>query len=238
MPSAIRSAVLTNRLLARLPLDAVQRIAGLDKHVTLERGAVLCESGQLLRHVYFPLSGSISLMIAFDGGAALEVGTVGREGMFGIPVVLGARRSPQQAVVRLGGSAIRLGAPELLEELRRGGRLTARLGLYVHALMCRLEQAAGCAAFHSIDKRVARSMLAAQDRTGSPEVRITQAMLATLLGVTRGSVTLAAQALQVRGLIRYSRGLVTVLDRAGLLDAACSCYERDNRFLPGLETRQ
>jgi CRP-like cAMP-binding protein len=238
LPSSIRSTVRANRLLARLPLEELRRIATVSKGVDLLLGEVLCEPDQLLRYVYFPLAGSISLMLTFDGDEGLEVGSVGREGMFGVPVLLGARRSPHHAVVRTAGTAIRLDATELLVQVQRSPALATRLGLYVHALMCRLEQAAGCTAFHPIDGRVARSMLTAQDRAGESDFQLTQATLAGLLGVTRGSITLAAQALQVRGLIQYSRGLVTVLNRAGLLDAACSCYAADSRFLPGLATPQ
>lgn len=217
--------MIENSLLAAVPRKAYQRmLAGLEP-VTLNFGEVLYEPGETIRHVYFPGASLVSLLTLADGHLALEVGLIGREGMVGIPLVLGHSRSLVRALVQGEGAALRMTSAKFLREFRDNPLLQRELYRYTHALMAQISQTAACNRFHVVEKRLARWLLMTHDRVKSDQFRMTHEFLGHMLGVRRVGVTKAAQALQKRGLIRYSRGNITILDRKSLEASACECYE-------------
>lgn len=213
-----------NSLLAAVPRKVYARLlAGLEP-VTLNFGEVLYEPGQAIRHVYFPDASLVSLLTLADGHLALEVGLIGREGMVGIPLVLGHHVSAVRALVQGSGTALRMASATFIKELRLSLPLQRELYSYVHTLMAQISQTAACNRFHVVEQRLARWLLMTHDRVKSDHFRMTQEFLGHMLGVRRVGVTKAAQVLQERGLINYSRGAITILDRKGLESAACACY--------------
>jgi CRP-like cAMP-binding protein len=214
-----------NRLLAALPRKDYRHLMGDLEQVALSYGEVLYEPGEQIRHVYFPNDSVISLLTLVDRHRALEVGLVGREGMVGIPLALEISISPVRALVHGPGTAMRMNAAPFLKELRQSHALQRELHRYTYSLMAQITQTAACNRFHVIEARLARWLLMTQDRVKSSSFRLTQEFLAQMLGVRRVGVTKAARALQQDGLIGYSRGNITILDRKGLETAACSCYE-------------
>lgn len=214
-----------NSLLAALSRnDRGRLIAGLEP-VTLKFGDVLYEPGEKIRHVYFPRNALVSLLVLADGHLALEVGLIGREGMVGVPLVLGAGTSSVRALVQGGGTALRMVSARFRREFNHGATLRRELYRYTHALMAQISQSAACNRFHVVERRLARWLLMTHDRVKSDRFRMTQEFIAHMLGVRRVGVTRAAQTLQERKLVHYSRGVITVLDRAGLESAACQCYD-------------
>jgi len=218
-----------NQLIALLPRRERVALLAACETVHLELGTVLCEAGEPTRHVYFPSSCSISLVSAIEGDLGLEVGMVGREGMLGAQLVLGVNTIPLHALVQDGGTARRFAAARFRRELSRSKALQGVLNRYVYVLMAQLAISAACMRFHLVEPRLARLLLMTQDRAHSDNFHLTHEFLARLLGVRRVGITGAACALQRHGLIRYHRGDITVLDRAGLEAAACSCYAADRR---------
>jgi CRP-like cAMP-binding protein len=216
-----------NRLLAALPKSDRRRIlAGCDT-VQLGIAEVLYAPWQPLTSVYFPTSSFMSLMMPSADSVAFEVGLIGNEGMLGIALVLDGELSPERAVVLGAGSALRMDAAFLRREFGRSESLRRRLGRYVQVRISQLAQAAVCAHFHLLEARLARRLLMTQDRARASSFNATQEGLASKLGVRRVGVTKAASSLQQRRLIHYSRGDITVLDRRGLMSAACRCYKSD-----------
>ena len=220
-----RQAPIENSLLAALPRNEYRRLlAGLEP-VTLTFGEILYEPGETIRDVYFPGASLVSLLTLADGHLALEVGLIGREGMVGIPLVLGHTKSPVRALVQGTGTAMRMASAHFREEFRLSLPLQQELYGYTHTLMAQISQTAACNRFHVVETRLARWLLMTHDRVKSDQFRMTHEFLGHMLGVRRVGVTRAAQALQKRKLISYSRGDITVLDRRGLEAAACECYE-------------
>jgi CRP-like cAMP-binding protein len=225
-----------NRLLAALPKSDRRRIlAGCDT-VQLGIADVLYAPWQPLTSVYFPTSSFMSLVMPTADSAAFEVGLVGNEGMLGLALVLDGDQSPERAVVLGAGSALRMDVGFLRREFGRSEALRRRLGRYVHVRMSQLAQATVCAHFHLLEARLARRLLMTQDRARGNTFNATQEGLASKLGVRRVGVTKAASSLQQRGLIHYSRGDMTVLDRRGLMSAACRCYKSDRDSYDRLRT--
>jgi CRP-like cAMP-binding protein len=198
--------------------------------VELVLSTVLSEHGEPTRYVYFPIDGFISLLTQIDGKPALEVGMVGREGMVGAQLALGVLTSPLHAVVQGEGSAWRIGATAFRRELAQSAALQRGLNRYVYVLMSQLAESAGCLRFHQIGPRLARWLLMSQDRAHRDSFHVTQEFLAYMLGVRRVGITAAAGDLQRSGLISYTRGELTVLNRRSLETAACSCYAADRRI--------
>ena len=224
MPAAVPRRP-ANRLLAALPPRTYRRMSGACEHVSLEFGQVLCEPGDALRHVYFPLDSLISLLAAVDNGEALEVGLVGREGVAGMALALGNRTSPVRELVQGAGKALRMPARRFVEELVNTPTLRRLVDRCVFVAMSTAMQIAACNKSHLLEARLARWLLMVRDRLGRSEFYLTQDFLARMLGVRRAGVNEAAGALQRRRLIDYSRGKVRLLDAKALRPAACSCYE-------------
>jgi CRP-like cAMP-binding protein len=225
MTASSPQASIANGLLAALPRkDYKSMFAGLEP-VTLTLGEVLYEPGDTISHVYFPSASLVSLLTLADGHLALEVGIVGRDGMVGIPLVLGHTTSSVRALVQGEGAALRMKAGIFLKLFRLSPPLQRELYLYIHALMAQISQTAACNRFHVVESRLARWLLMTHDRVQRDEFCMTQEFLGHMLGVRRVGVTKAAQALQKNNLIKYSRGNITLLDRTGLEAAACGCYK-------------
>jgi CRP-like cAMP-binding protein len=211
-----------NRLLESLPRHDRQGFLARCKHIELAAGVVLWEPEQRVRCVLFPTSGYISL-IKPDTGRPLG-GLVGSEGMVGLPLVLGVGVTPQKAVVQADGAFWRIGATAFRREFERSPPLRRVLNRYVYVILRQTVQIANCAHTHDLDTRLARWLLTTADRVHASEFRITQEFISSMLGVRRAGVTQAASFLKHRGLIRYKRGHLAILDRPGLQAAACECY--------------
>jgi len=222
-------ALAENHLIALLPRSDRESLLAACETVRLDLGTVLCEPGEPTRHVYFPNDCSISLVSAIEGEPGLEVGMVGREGMLGAQLVLGVSAIPLHALVQGAGTARRIPAVRFRHALSASKALRLALNRYVYVLMAQLATSAACTRFHKVEPRLARWLLMTQDRAHSDSFHLTHEFLARMLGVRRVGITGAASDLQRHGLIRYHRGDITVLDRAGLEVAACSCYAADRR---------
>jgi CRP-like cAMP-binding protein len=226
--SALRAPP-TNQLLAALPKDEYRRLAPSLKPFSLVLGDVIYEPGDLIRRVFFPTSGIVSLLANVDEGGTLEVGIVGREGLVGMPVFMGVKTSPNHAVVQGAGSALTLTAAALRTSTSDGQSLPRLLQRYAYSLWSQLSQSAVCNQNHSIDARLARWLLMTRDRMGSDEFQLTQEFLSNMLGVRREAVNKAAGDLQRQNVIRYSRGTLTILKPALLTAIACKCYRTIKR---------
>jgi CRP-like cAMP-binding protein len=219
-----------NRLLAFLPRKDYQRLrAGLEQ-VTLTFGDILYEPEQPIRYVYFPNNSLISLLTLADGHLALEVGMVGLEGMVGTPVALGINDSPVRALVQGKGTAMRMTSAHFHNEFSQCVPLQQLMYRYMHVLMAQVTQTAACNRFHVVEQRLARWLLMTLDRVRADHFVLTQEFLSHMLGVRRVGVTKASSVLQKRKLISYSRGNITILDRAGLEAYACGCYRTVNDY--------
>jgi CRP-like cAMP-binding protein len=186
---------------------------------------VLYQSGTASRYVYFPNEGMVSLLAVADRRSALEVGLVGAEGMVGVSAALGAASSPVRAMVQGAGSAMRTTAARFRRELERNPTLRREVERCAYVAMATAMQVAVCNKEHLLEARLARWLLMTRDRVAADRFRFTQEFIALMLGVRRAGVTGAASTLQRRGLIRYSRGSMQILDRKRLRETSCSCYE-------------
>jgi CRP-like cAMP-binding protein len=223
-PARTKPAAATNRLLAALPLADRRRFLARCEHVELVAGEVLYQADSPLRHVYFPTGAFISMVTPLAACAGLEVALVGREGMVGVAPLLGVLVSPLNHLVQGAGSAWRMPVGTFRSALARSPALRRRLGRYAFVKMHEFAQTAACTRFHEVKERLARQLLMTQDRSRSDQFQVTHEFLAYMLGVRRVGVTKAASSLQNRGLIRYSRGNITILDRPGLEASSCGCY--------------
>jgi CRP-like cAMP-binding protein len=214
-----------NRILAALPRKQYERLLPHLKKIDLTQGEILHQSGDRIEQVYFPNSGMVSLVTVMSDGACVEVGVVGREGMVGIPLVLGDDISQSQAIVQVADGAMKLRANILREEIERGGELQNLLQRFVIAHLKQISQTAACNRNHHIGERLAYWLLTCQDSVGNSRLRLTQDFISQMLGVRRAGVSEAAMTLQGLGLIQYSRGDITILDRAGLEEFSCECFK-------------
>ncbi|HEY7064409.1 MAG TPA: Crp/Fnr family transcriptional regulator [Chloroflexota bacterium] len=212
-----------NRLLAALPRESYGRLRPKLEQVALRLKDILWEKDAPITHVYFPLNGVISMISIMDDGAAVEVGTVGNEGLVGVPVVLGATRTPLRAFAQVPGVALRMRSDDLRDELNDNPPLRDLLQRYTQALFVMLAQASACNRAHATSQRMALWLLMCLDRVGADTFPLTQEFLAMMLGVRRATVTQEAGRFQEMGAIAYHRGILTVTDRP-LLEAACECY--------------
>ncbi len=217
--------LLQNRLLASLPAADRDKLRPHFELMAYELAHPLIIPGQPIRYAYFPISCLASLVIVLEDGSTVESSSVGREGMVGIPVILGAVTTPMQTVIQIPGEALRIDSEILKEQFERSGALHSVLTRYVHTLFMIASQSAACNRRHGVDARLARWLLTSSDGVGSNQLAITQEFLAAMLGVRRAGVTEAAVKLQSAGWIAYSRGFVEVLDRRALERAACECYD-------------
>ena len=216
---------IANSLLAALPREDYQSLLGELEPLTLSSGEVLYEPGERIRHVYFPGDAQVSLLIVMPDRKALEVGLVGREGMVGIPLVLGAEVSSVRVLVQGSGSALRMKAASFREALARCLPLQRELYRYAYAKLGQARQTAACNRFHQVEARLASWLLLTRHRVRSDQFHLTHEFVAATLGIRRVGVTNAAGALQRRKLISYRRGNIRILDRKGLKAASCGCYE-------------
>jgi len=213
-----------NRLLEALTRRERERLDGKLEPACLPFNETLYDAGGPIAHVYFPRNCVLSLVTEVDG-EAVEVGTVGNEGMAGLPVFLGTGTIPSRCYCQVPGDALRMPADALAEEVRGGGALHDVLLKYTHYLLAQATQAAACNRLHTAEERLCRWLLMTRDQVGSDWFPLTQEFMAQMLGVRRATVSLTASALQHAGLIKYSRGKVTVLDPEGLEGASCGCYQ-------------
>lgn len=218
-----------NHLIELLPRRDRQRLLALAEPVQLEIGELLSEPGQLASHVYFPVDGFVSMVTRIDDQAVLEVGMVGREGMLGTHLALGVDRTPLQVRVQGAGASWRFGRTAFRAELARCAPLQQVVDRYLDVRMAQLASAVACQRFHLIVPRLARWLLMCQDRAHANHLHLTHETVASMLGVRRVGITVAAGLLQRSGLIEYRRGELRVLDRRRLKATACSCYALDRR---------
>lgn len=214
----------SNRLLAKLPKNEYQRLLPKLKTVNLVFGEELYEPGDVIKFVYFPNNSIISLISETSETSGLEVGMVGNEGMAGLAVFMGVGLSATRALVQGAGSAMRMSSATVRTEANRLGSLHHLLHRYSHSLLTQISQSSACNRFHLVDARLARWLLMTKDRLGAEEFPLTQEFLSNMLGVRREGVSRAAGALQAGKLIRYSRGVITILNRRGLEAKSCQCY--------------
>ncbi|QCB45427.1 Crp/Fnr family transcriptional regulator [Hydrogenophaga sp. PAMC20947] len=213
-----------NQLLAAMPAPAWLRIGPLMEAVDLPLGQVLYESGGKMTHVYFPINAIISLLYVMEDGASAEIAVVGNEGLVGIALFMGGETTPSRAVVQSAGKGYRLRAADIKEEFSRSGPVLHLLLRYTQALITQMAQTAVCNRHHSLDQQLCRWLLLSLDRLSSNELVMTQELIANMLGVRREGVTEAALKLQKLGLIKYTRGHITVVDRPALEKRVCECY--------------
>lgn len=213
-----------NHLLAALPAADLQRLAPHLERVSLALGEVLYEPGDTLRHVYFPTDTIVSLLHVTENGSSAEIAVVGYEGMIGIALFMGGESTSSRAVVQSAGDAFRLPGQKLKTEFNRHGDLLLLMLRYTQALITQMSQTALCNRHHSIDQQLCRWLLLSLDRLHGNRLTMTQELIANMLGVRREGVTEAAGKLQRQGVIEYSRGQITVLDRPRLEQLSCECY--------------
>lgn len=214
-----------NRLLAALPAEAYQRLVPHLELVSLPVGQVIYEPGEPISHVYFPHKAMVSLVSMMEDGTTIEVGLVGQEGMLGIPVLLGGGTTTNKALVQVAEGSMRMKADVLKSEFNRGGMLQSLLLRYMQALFTQVSQIAACNGLHSLEERFARWLLSVQCCLQSDELPLTQEFISQMLGVRRSGVTVAASTLSQAGMIRYSRGKITILNQEDLEATSCECYK-------------
>jgi len=213
-----------NRLLSALPKEVQVRVSTQLELVPMALGMVLYESGETMRHVYFPTDCIVSLLYVMENGASAEISVVGNEGLVGISLFMGGESTPSRAVVQSAGYAYRLSGQLMKDEFNRHGETLMLMLRYTQALITQMAQTAVCNRHHSIDQQLCRWLLLSLDRLPSNRLTMTQELIANMLGVRREGVTDAAGKLQKLGVIEYSRGEITVLNRPHLESLSCECY--------------
>ena len=231
-----------NHLLAALPTEEFERLVAHLELVPMPLGEILYEPGGQLQHAYFPTTAIASLHYVMESGASAETAGVGNEGVIGISLFMGGGTTPSSAVVQTAGHAYRLEARLLKQEFDRGGLMQQLMLRYTQALITQMSQTAACNRHHSVEQQLCRWLLLTLDRVPSRELIMTQELVASMLGVRREGITEVAGKLQHAGVIRYRRGHISVLERAGLEARACECYavvrKELNRLLSDVQYRQ
>ena len=225
-----------NKLLAALPPDIYKRLQPNLELVPLKLGASVYEAGGRQAYVYFPVNAIVSLLYVMKDGSSAEIAVVGNEGLVGIALFMGGETTPSRAVVQSAGHAYRLSSKLLKQEFEHGGSLQHLLLRYTQALLTQMAQTAVCNRHHSIEQQLCRWLLLSADRLPTNVLTMTQELIANMLGVRREGVTEAAGKLQATGLIHYSRGRITIIDRQKLEKRVCECYavvkKEFDRLLP------
>lgn len=232
-----------NRLLAVLSSETHQKLAPNLKLVSLERGKILHHPGEIIKDLYFPLDCLFSITITMTDGTTAETGVVGNREVLGVNALMGGRETTHtEYIVQIAGSAIKVEAKSLRDEFEQNREVRNLLLRYTQALIAQISQTTACNSLHSLEKRLARWLLEAQDRIDNDDLKLTQEFIADMLGVRRAGVTQAAQKLQESGLIRYNRGHVQILSQQGLESASCECFrtvkDEYDRLLGVCQTRK
>lgn len=232
MPLSIQK----NHLLASLSPEIMERLLPHLTVIELSLGSVLYESGETIRHVYFPIDCIVSLLYVMENGDSAEISLVGNDGLIGVALFMGGSSTPSRAVVQSAGQAYQLSEKFMQEEFDRHGELLHLFLSYTQALITQMAQTAVCNRHHSIDQQLCRWLLLSLDRLPSNKLKMTQELIANMLGVRREGITEAAGKLQKLGVIQYSRGQITVIDRPKLEELCCECYavvkKETDRLLP------
>jgi CRP-like cAMP-binding protein len=229
-----------NKLLAALSNDEYQELAPSLETVFLSGKQVLYTPSEPIQYAYFPEQATISVLVVTEDGETAEVGLIGSEGMWGIPIISNVETTPFQAVVQISGTAVRINADRLKVAFDQGGTLQKQLICYTQAFLIQAAQGAACNALHTLEQRLARWLLTVQAAVGSNNLPLTQELMARMLGVHRSSITLVAGSFQQADVIRYSRGQVVIRNQEALESIACECYLVINReyarLLPGRDS--
>ena len=215
-----------NLLLAKLPGETLDRLRPHFERVTLRHGDPAIVPDETIRHVYFPTGCLLSMVTTMSDGATVECNTIGREGTSGIPVLLDAAQTTMPTFCQVPGEAIRIRAQAVKEAYERGGAVRKLLNRYIHTVIVTGSHSAACNRLHTLEQRFYKWLLMSGDGIGSEEVGLTHEYLAVMLGVRRAGVTEAAVKAKQEGLITYRRGLIRILDRAGMEARSCECYAR------------
>jgi CRP-like cAMP-binding protein len=225
MPTSIPAvSPRNNQILAALPDEDFERLQPHLELVAVELGWVVYEAGIQLKYLYFPIDCIVSMLYVMEDGSSAEIAVVGNEGLVGIALFMGGDTTPSRALVQSAGHAYRLKAGLMKQEFARGGALQHLLLRFTQALLTQMSQTAVCNRHHTVEQQLCRWLLLSLDRLSSSEVMMTQELIANMLGVRRESVTERARKLQEAGLISYSRGHISVIDRPKLEQYACECY--------------
>ncbi len=216
---------LKNYLLAALPADDFKRVESKLEPVSYKLGNVIYESGDKMDYVYFPTTAIISMLYIMENGATAEIGVIGNDGVLGMALFLGGDMTTSRAIIQSAGEAFRMKAKDVKAEFALGGVFQKLMLRYTQALTTQISQTAVCNRLHSIEQQLCRWLLLAHDRLNSDEIVMTHDLISNMLGVRREGITLAAQKLAAKKLIENHRGTITIIDRQGLEEAVCECYE-------------
>ena len=222
--TSIIEGPLQNQLLAALPKSEFEKIRPALEPVTLERGEILWEAEERNQYVYFPNTAMICLLYETEDGQSIEVGVIGRQGLVGIATYMGDARASNRVVVQRGGGAYRMKGKDVMKEFSECGDFQDILMCYAQSLITQISQTAICNRLHSVEQQLCRWLLINHDHQQTKTFLMTHDQIANLLGVRRESISMAAEHLEDRGLIECSRGKITLLDRKGIVAAACECY--------------
>jgi CRP-like cAMP-binding protein len=226
MPAADNiNDALKNHLFAALPADEFARLKSKLEPVSFKLGDVLYESGDKMDYVYFPTTAIISMLYVMENGATAEIGVVGNDGMIGNAVFLGGDTTTSRAIIQSEGEAFRMNAADAKAEFKLAGVFQEMMLRFTQALMTQISQTAVCNRLHPVEQQLCRWLLLSHDRLDSNELVMTHDLISNMLGVRREGVTLAAQKLAKRKLIKNSRGTISIIDRRGLEESVCECYE-------------
>ena len=214
-----------NRILAALPDDEFEQLRPKLREVSFQIGEIVYQAEEEIESVFFINRGIISWLATLEDGNTVEAGVIGPEGLAGVPVVLGARSTPNQGLAQSNVEASRISSQDIVREFRKGGRLNQLILRFVHTMFTQVAQTAACNRLHTLDQRLARWLLMTHDRTIGDSFTLTQDFLSRMLGVRRAGVSVAANSLRQDGFLDYRRGDIHILNRAGLEAASCECYE-------------